>query len=67
MPNYKCINKKCEKYNKIVFVSHTNIKIVRNKVIDKAAICDVCGKKRISVKDDGYTTMVHGSKNIPIK
>jgi len=66
MPKYKCLNKKCKDYNVVKFVESTHIKIVKGRVVDFGARCDVCNRERITVKDDGYTTMMHGGKNIPI-
>ena len=66
MPSYICKNKACSLCQKIMTEHTSRITVIGDNVIDSAITCPVCGNKREPYKDDGFTTQIHGSKNIPL-
>lgn len=66
MPTYKCTNKDCEAFGKEIHVSSARIIVDKQSIFDKSAPCPYCMLYRETVKPDGFTTQIHGGKNIPI-
>lgn len=67
MPAYKCINPKCESFEKEVRTSGTKLYFDKDfEVIDEYQDCPECSKTRQTIKEDGFTTQIHGSTNIPL-
>jgi len=66
MPAYICKNKNCGSFNKVKTVVRAIIKVKGYEIIDEAAVCPECGEVRSNHKVDGFTTQIHGGKNIPL-
>ncbi|HKL41537.1 MAG TPA: hypothetical protein VJ962_03060 [Clostridia bacterium] len=64
MGKYKCINKKCKKYDEVV-TANTHIIYKEHETRDKAAPCPECGEIR-EMANDGFarTTLAKGNPNI---
>ena len=64
MAKYKCINKDCSEFDKIV-TANTHIVYKKSGPVDKAAPCPQCGKIREMV-DDGLpkSVLTRGNLNI---
>ncbi len=68
MPIYQCNTKACSLHGEQAFIESTKIVIRGYQVVDVEAPCPACGEERETIKEDGYTTKIHGGKgNIPIK
>ena len=63
MPKYKCVNKDCEYFDRVMDVYDTRILIVNGEAIDKSQICFCCGDMRGSVREPGITTMIAGTND----
>jgi len=63
MPEYKCNNKDCIRYDKIVS-KNSITKIVNGELVDSALKCPICSKDRELIIKDGMTTMMHGGPNV---
>ncbi len=67
MPRYKCENKECPQCNLVVTEQSAKIVVKGYLIVDEMAPCPDCKQERITVKDDGFTTKIHGGQNIPLK
>ncbi len=65
MPIYKCNNKKCKQYLQPMTVGKAKIVVDGYQIKDLAAPCPICNEDRETIKDDGFTTQIHGGPNIP--
>ena len=63
MPKYKCINKECPEFDKVISESRTRITIVNGLAIDKYSLCPECGKDREVVREPGMTTNIAGTND----
>lgn len=68
MAKYRCNNKKCIDFDTIKEEYGTHTKYIGEETIDVKAYCPECGRIRELVEPNeelkGFTTNMHGSKNI---
>lgn len=58
MPNFKCLNKDCQNYDKIDLIPNVTFKWNENtqRLESEYDPCPVCGERRVTVKDyEGFT------------
>ena len=65
MPRYKCINTKCDNFNKISDNVSVNNKYTQDGVIDMNLECSACTEPRQKIEENkGFCTTIHGGENI---
>lgn len=61
---YKCLNKKCKKFNVEAEYLSVEYKVVGGKLVSKCLQCPECGENRLEINDDANIPI--SEKNIGI-